>query len=54
MLGLTISTDMVHLAACNTRGIIVTNVPTANIESVSKHAIALFFALRCNVVAMHA
>jgi hypothetical protein len=44
---------MIDLAACKARGVLVTNVPAASIESVSEHAIALFFALRRNVVAMH-
>lgn len=44
---------MIDLAACKTRGVLVTNVPAASIESVAEHAIALFFALRRNVVAMH-
>jgi len=44
---------MIDLAACKARGVLVTNVPAASIESVAEHAIALFFALRRNVVAMH-
>jgi glycerate dehydrogenase len=44
---------MVDLAACKVRGITVTNVPAASIEAVSEHAVALFFALRRKVVAMH-
>jgi glycerate dehydrogenase len=31
----------------------VTNVPAASNESVAEHAIALFFALRRNIVGMH-
>jgi lactate dehydrogenase-like 2-hydroxyacid dehydrogenase len=44
---------MVDLAACARRKVLVTNVPAASIESVAEHALALFFALRRNVVRMH-
>jgi len=44
---------MISLPACSKRGILVTNVPAASVESVSEHALALFFALRRNVVGMH-
>jgi glycerate dehydrogenase len=44
---------MIDVPACTKRNILVTNVPAASIESVSEHALALFFALRRNVVGMH-
>ncbi|OCK82033.1 glycerate dehydrogenase [Lepidopterella palustris CBS 459.81] len=46
-------TDPVDLDACRKRGIRVTNCPAANIESVSEHAIALYFAARRRVVQLH-
>jgi lactate dehydrogenase-like 2-hydroxyacid dehydrogenase len=45
--------DHIDLPACARRQILVTNVPAASIESVAEHALALFFALRRNVVGMH-
>ena len=50
---LAIGTDMVDLEACRQRKVQVCNVPAASNESVAEHAIALFFALRRNVVQMH-
>ncbi|CZS95217.1 related to D-lactate dehydrogenase [Rhynchosporium agropyri] len=50
---LAIGTDMIDLAACKRRGVIVCNVPAASNESVAEHAIALFFAARRKVVRMH-
>ncbi|PMD42234.1 hypothetical protein L207DRAFT_510472 [Hyaloscypha variabilis F] len=50
---LAIGTDMIDVPACTKRNILVTNVPAASVESVSEHALALFFALRRNVVGMH-
>jgi lactate dehydrogenase-like 2-hydroxyacid dehydrogenase len=44
---------MIDLPACARRHVLVTNVPAASIESVAEHALALFFALRRNVVRMH-
>jgi len=44
---------MIDVPACTKRNILVTNVPAASVESVSEHALALFFALRRNVVGMH-
>jgi lactate dehydrogenase-like 2-hydroxyacid dehydrogenase len=44
---------MIDLSACKTHGVTVTNVPAASNESVAEHAIALFFALRRNIVGMH-
>lgn len=44
---------MVDLAACKEKKVTVCNVPAASNESVAEHAIALFFALRRNIVAMH-
>jgi len=46
-------TDHVDLAACKARGIAVTNTPGANIETVSEHALSLFFAVRRKTVLMH-
>lgn len=48
-----IGTDMIDLAACKARGIPVCNVPAASNESVAEHALALYFALRRNVVRLH-
>ena len=48
-----IGTDVVDLDACRERKIPVCNVPAASNESVAEHAIALFFALRRNVIQMH-
>jgi len=45
-----IGTDMVDLAACKKYGVKVCNVPAASNEAVAEHAIALFFALRRNIV----
>ena len=39
-------TDPVDLEACRARGIRVTNCPAANLDSVSEHAISLYFAAR--------
>jgi lactate dehydrogenase-like 2-hydroxyacid dehydrogenase len=44
---------MIDLSACKTHSVTVTNVPAASNESVAEHAIALFFALRRNIVGMH-
>lgn len=44
---------MLDLAACKERNITVSNVPAASNESVAEHAIALFFAVRRNIVEMH-
>jgi lactate dehydrogenase-like 2-hydroxyacid dehydrogenase len=44
---------MISLSACQARSVLVTNVPAASIESVAEHALALFFALRRNTVALH-
>lgn len=48
-----IGTDMIDLAACKKHRVTVSNVPAASNESVCEHAIALYFALRRNVVRMH-
>ncbi|TVY31234.1 Glycerate dehydrogenase, partial [Lachnellula cervina] len=48
-----IGTDMIDLAACKERGVQVCNVPAASNEAVAEHAIALFFALRRNIVGVH-
>lgn len=46
-------TDCVDLEACRARGIAVSNCPNANIESVSEHAIGLYFATRRKLIDMH-
>jgi lactate dehydrogenase-like 2-hydroxyacid dehydrogenase len=43
-------TDHVDLAAAKARGIRVTNCPGANLDSVSEHAISLYFAARRRTV----
>ncbi|KAL1969490.1 hypothetical protein VTN77DRAFT_8928 [Rasamsonia byssochlamydoides] len=48
-----VGTDCVDLDACRKRGIIVSNCPNANVEAVSEHAIALYFAARRRVLEMH-
>jgi lactate dehydrogenase-like 2-hydroxyacid dehydrogenase len=45
-------TDPVDLEACKKRGIRVTNAPAANLDAVSEHAIALYFAARRRTVMM--
>lgn len=47
-----VGTDSVDLETCRRRGILVSNCPAANVESVSNHAMALYFAARRNVVQM--
>jgi len=44
---------MISLVACQAHNVLVTNVPAASIEAVAEHALALFFALRRNVVVLH-
>jgi hypothetical protein len=44
---------MIDLDACKARGVTVSNVPAASNEAVAEHAIALYFAVRRNVVQMH-
>lgn len=46
-------TDNVDLEACKARGIIVCNIPSAASETVAEHAIALYFAVRRNIVNVH-
>lgn len=43
-------TDLVNFDACRARGIRVTNCPAANVDSVSEHAISLYFAARRRTV----
>jgi glycerate dehydrogenase len=38
--------DIIDLEACKKRGIRVTNTPSANLDSVSEHAMSLYFAGR--------
>ena len=47
-----VGTDMVDLEACRRRGIRVTNCPGSNVEGVSNHVMALYFAARRNIVRM--
>lgn len=46
-------TDCIDLEVCKARGIAVSNCPRANIESVSEHAISLYFATRRKLIDMH-
>lgn len=48
-----VGTDCIDLDACRKRGIVVSNTPNANVEAVSEHAIALYFAARRRVLEMH-
>lgn len=43
-------TDHVDLEACRQRGIRVTNCPAANLDTVSEHALSLYFAARRRTV----
>jgi lactate dehydrogenase-like 2-hydroxyacid dehydrogenase len=43
-------TDPIDLDACRRRGIRVTNCPAANLDTVSEHAISLYFAARRRTV----
>lgn len=47
-----VGTDSVDLEACRKRGIRVTNCPGSNVEAVSNHVMALYFAARRNIVRM--
>ncbi|ORY01660.1 D-isomer specific 2-hydroxyacid dehydrogenase [Clohesyomyces aquaticus] len=47
-------TDPIDLDACKKRGIRVTNSPGANLDSVSEHAISLYFAARRRTVLLDA
>ena len=47
-------TDCVDVEACKARGLRVVNCPNANVDTVSEHAISLYFAARRRVVQMHA
>lgn len=46
-------TDHVDLDYCKQRGIRVLNSPRANTETVAEHAIAMFFAIRRQIVQTH-
>lgn len=46
-------TDCVDIAAASARGITVCNCPGSNIDSVSEHAIGLYFATRRKFVELH-
>lgn len=48
-----IGCDHVDLEACKAQNVTVCNVPAASNEAVAEHAIALYFALRRNVVLLH-
>ncbi|KAL4778920.1 D-isomer specific 2-hydroxyacid dehydrogenase [Aspergillus varians] len=45
--------DCIDLEACRKRGIVVCNCPNSNIEAVSEHAIAMYFATRRKLLDMH-
>ncbi|KAJ5175297.1 uncharacterized protein N7482_001174 [Penicillium canariense] len=45
-------TDHIDKAAANARGIVVCNCPGANLESVSEHAIGMYFATRRKLLAL--
>lgn len=46
-------TDIIDLAACKSRGVIVCNIPSASAESVAEHAFALYFAVKRKIVELH-
>lgn len=46
-------TDCVDLEACRARGIRVINCPGANVDSVSEHAIGMYFAARRSTSLLH-
>ncbi|CAG8901477.1 unnamed protein product [Penicillium nalgiovense] len=46
-------TDCVDIAAASARGITVCNCPGSNIDSVSEHAIGLYFATRRKFIELH-
>ncbi|PQE24918.1 Glycerate dehydrogenase protein [Rutstroemia sp. NJR-2017a WRK4] len=48
-----IGTDHIDLEYCKEHHISVSHVPAASNEAVSEHALALYFALRRNIVGMH-
>jgi len=48
-----IGSNHIDLAACKDHHVTVCNIPAASNEAVAEHAIALYFALRRNVVRMH-
>lgn len=45
-------TDCVDLDACRARGILVSNCPNANVESVSEHALGMYFTIRRRMLEM--
>lgn len=45
-------TDCVDLDACRARGILVSNCPNANVESVSEHALGMYFTTRRRMLEM--
>lgn len=48
-----VGTDCIDLEACRKRGIIVSRSVGANVDSVSEHAIGLYFASRRRILDMH-
>ena len=48
-----VGTDCIDLEACRKRGIIVSRSIGANVDSVSEHAIGLYFASRRRLLDMH-
>ncbi|KAH7032347.1 D-isomer specific 2-hydroxyacid dehydrogenase [Macrophomina phaseolina] len=48
-----VGTDIVDLDACRKRGIRVTNCAGSNVQSVTEHALSLYFAARRRTLIMH-
>lgn len=48
-----VGSDHIDLQACREHGIIVCNTPSATIEAVAEHAIALYFAVKRQILQMH-
>ncbi len=41
--------DVVDVAACRARGIVVSNSPACNVDTVAEHSMGLYFAVRRNI-----
>lgn len=46
-------TDGVDLDVCRARGIVVSNCPGMNVQSVSEHAMGMYFAARRKIIELH-
>ncbi|KAK3377359.1 glycerate dehydrogenase [Lasiosphaeria ovina] len=46
--------DVVDLAACRGRGVVVSNSPGSNVDAVAEHSIGLYFSVRRSIVHTHA